>query len=186
MSSDSFEETQLNVDPDEQAQREMHLARAQGDAYGGALEHLASTLALDAREEKAGDYWIGYSVEAAQGAYEWVGGELVWQEPTEESLSVSISVRDAGDGRFVPTARVLVTLIEPGGREDGPHEQPLLWDPVIYRYGRNWTVSTDGEYNLRVRVEPPMFGRTDRINGNRFTAPAEIEFVPVVIRQSRL
>jgi hypothetical protein len=172
-----------DFDPDEQSQREMHLARAQGDAYVGALEYLASTLALDAGEGRGGDYWIGYFVEAAHGAYEWVGGELVWQEPADETLRVAVSVRDAGDGRFVPTARVFVTLIDPSGREDGPHEQPLLWDPMIYRYGRNWTVLSDGEYQLRVRVDPPLFARNDRVNGNRFTAPAEIEFAPVTIRR---
>jgi hypothetical protein len=170
-----------NVDPDEEAQRQMHLARAQGDAYGGALEHLVSTVALDARQLRAGDYWLGYALEVAQGAYEWVDDELVWQEPADDSLRVVVSVRDAADGRFVPTARVLVTLVAPDGSANGPYEQPLLWDPVLYQYGRNWRVASDGEYVLRVRVEPPRFARNDRINGNRFAAPVEVEFSPVVI-----
>lgn len=183
MPSGTSQGVRPDFDPDEHSQREMHLARAQGDAYGGALEYLASTLALDAREERGGDYWIGYSVEAAQGAYEWVGGELVWQEPADDVLRVSVSVRDAGDGRFVPTARVLVTLVDPGGHEEGPCEQPLLWDPMIYRYGRNWAMPGDGTYQLRVRVEPPLFARNDRVNGNRFIAATEVEFAPVINRR---
>jgi hypothetical protein len=74
---------------------------------------------------------------------------------------------------------VLVTMIDPGGQELGTHEQPLLWHPMIYHYGRNWATSGDGLYRLRVRVEPPRFMRHDQINGRRFTEPVEVEFTDV-------
>lgn len=169
----------MNPDTDEATQRQLHLARAQGDAYGDALEHMTTAVADDGDQQRAGDYWIGYAVEEAEGMYEWQGDELVWKEPDETDLHVEITVRDAGDGRFVPGARVLVTVIDPGGQELGTHEQPLLWHPMIYHYGRNWATSGDGVYRLRVRVEPPRFMRHDQINGRRFTEPVEVEFSDV-------
>ena len=57
--------------------------------------------------------------------------------------------------------------------------QPLLWHPTIYHYGRDWRAVTDGPHRLRVRVEPPTFMRQDRLNGQRFTEPVEVEFTDV-------
>ncbi len=64
----------------------------------------------------------------------------VWCEPGHANLYVELSVRDAGDGRFVPGARVLATLVDPDGEELGTHEQPLLWHPMIYHYGGSDTL----------------------------------------------
>jgi hypothetical protein len=89
------------------------------------------------------------------------------------------------DGRFVPAVRVVVTLTERAGRQHGPHEHPLLWDPTIYQYGRNWPVQADGEYHLRVVVQPPRFARSDQVNGNRFTASVVVNFTTVSISAPR-
>lgn len=117
--------------------------------------------------------------------YEWSGAELTWREPGEANLHVEVSVRDASDGRFLPGAGVFATLIDPEGEEVGTHEQPLLWHPMIYHYGRNWTVPVDGAYTLRVRVEPPTFPRHDDVNGCRFTEPVEVEFAEVQVKRGR-
>jgi hypothetical protein len=58
------------------------------------------------------------------------------------------------DERHRPAVRVVATLIDPAGEEVGTHEQPMLWHPIIYRYGRNWLVPGAGDYVLRVRVDP--------------------------------
>ena len=171
----------MDPNTDEATQRQLHLARAQGDAYADAVEHMTTAVADDGGQQRAGDYWIGYAVEEAEGMYEWRTDELVWKEPGETNLHVEITVRDAGDGRFVPGVRVLATLIDPVGLEVGTHEQPLLWHPMIYHYGRNWAVSRDGQYTLRVRVEPPTFMRHDHVNGRRFAEPVEVEFSDVTV-----
>ena len=88
-------------------------------------------------------------------------------------------MRDAADGRFVPDVNVHATLVDPAGREVGTHRQPLIWHPMLYHYGRNWTVPQDGEYRLRIRVEAPTFLRHDEINGRRFTEPVDVEFTGV-------
>lgn len=117
---------------------QLDYARKQGDAYGAALHYMTGTVAHDGGEQQSGHYLIGYAVEKAEGMYEWVDGELVWRDPDEEeNLHVEVSVRDASDGRFVPAVRVIATLTDPDGNDVGTHEQPLLWHPMIYHYGRN-------------------------------------------------
>lgn len=98
---------------------------------------------------------------------------------------VEVSVRDASDGRFVPGVRVFATLIDPEGNEVGTHEQHLLRHPMVYHYGRNWRVPSDGEHALRVRVEPPAFTRHDRVNGRRVTESVEVEFTGVKVERDQ-
>ena len=59
-------------DEDEATQRELHLARAQGDAYGEAVQHLTAVAVHPGDQQRAGEYWIGYTVQQAEGVYEWV------------------------------------------------------------------------------------------------------------------
>ena len=53
---------------------------------------------------------------------------------------------------------------------------------MIYHYGRNWKVPGDGEYTLRVRVDPPRFMRHDEINGKRFIETVETQFAGVRVK----
>ena len=168
-------------DREEMTQRQLHVARAQGDAYGDAFAQLRATGATDSGEEYCGDYWIGYAVGPAMGVYEWTTAELAWREPGVENLHVAITVRDAGDGRFVPGLRVIVALIDPAGDAVGTREQPLLWHPMIYHYGGNWKVEASGLHSLHVKVEPPKFMRTDVLNGDRLLAPAQVDFDSVKV-----
>ncbi len=85
----------------------------------------------------------------------------------------------------MPGGRVLATLIEPSGEEVGNHEQPLRSHPMLYHYGRNWTVPVDGEYTLRVRVDPPTIMRHDEVNGKRFLKVEEVEFENVDIQRGQ-
>jgi hypothetical protein len=173
------------MDPNtsEASRRQLELAREQGEAYGRALRHMTDDVAGDGGEQEAGHYRIGYAVEEAEGMYEWSGEELVWREPGDANLHLEISVRDAADGRFVPGLRVMATLFDPDGQEVGTHEQPLLWHPMIYHYGRNWNVPCDGDYRLIVRVGPATFMRHDEVNGRRFTEPVEVGFDGVKVER---
>jgi hypothetical protein len=157
----------------------------QGEAYGRALALVAGTFAHDGGEQQAGDYLIGYAVGGAEGTYEWVDGQLEWRDPVEENIHLRISVRDAGDGRFVPGLRVVVTLIDSDDVPVGSHAHPLVWHPVLYHYGRNWLVASDGEHVLRIEVDPPRFQRQDDVNGLRFMDTVAVEFPCVNIRRGR-
>jgi hypothetical protein len=176
------------MDPNtsEATQRQLDLAREQGDAYGRALEHMTGEVAHDGGEQDAGHFKVGYAVEEAEGMYEWVDGSLVWRDPTEdENLHLEIAVRDASDGRFVPGATVTATLVDPDGNDHGPWELSLLWHPMIYHYGRNVGVPADGTYKLRVHVDPPTFMRHDEKNGCRFTQAVDVEFDSVQVERGR-
>jgi hypothetical protein len=173
----------MDPDTDEASPEQLEAAMSQGDSYGRAVALMAGTIANDGGEQEAGDYLIGYAVEAAEGMYHWVDGRLEWREPEEENLHLEITVRDAADGRFIPGVRVLATLLAPGGDEVGTHEQPMLWHPMLYHYGRNWFVPCDGDYVLRVLVDPPQFSRHDEINGRRFMEPVSVEFSKVRVKR---
>jgi hypothetical protein len=166
-------------------EEQLDLARAQGEAYRRALEHMATRVAHDGGTKPAGEYLVGYAIEEAEGVYAWQDGELVWQEPGEENLHVEVAVCDGADGRFVPGLRVQVTLVAPDGTEVGTHEQPMLWHPMLYHYGRNWVVPGDGPHTLRVRIDPPPFMRHDEVNGLRFREPVEVEFTGVRVERGQ-
>lgn len=175
----------MNPKTSEADATQLDLARAQGDAYGRALSHMTEKVAHDGGMQPAGEYLVGYAVEEAEGMYAWHDGKLVWHDPGEANVHVEVAVCDSADGRFVPGLQVTVTLIGPDGKEVGTHEQPMLWHPMLYHYGRNWTVPSDGSYMLRVHIDPPMFMRHDEVNGRRFTEPVDVEFTGVAIERAR-
>lgn len=170
---------------DEANQDQLDLARWQGEAFERALDTMIMDVARG-EELRAGDYLIGYAVEEAEGLYCMRDGRLQWEEPPSDATThLEVVVRDGADGRFLPGLTVTATLLDASGREIGTHQQPFLWHPWLFHYGRNWHVPGDGEYRLRVRVEPPDFPRHDRTNGNRYTQPVEVEFTGVQIRTGR-
>ena len=109
-------------------------------------------------------------------------GQLEWRDPQNENAHVEVVVRDAADGRFLPGLTVYATLIDHNGIEIATHQQPFLWHPWLYHYGRNWRVPGNGTYTLRVRIEPPEFMRHDKTNGKRFAEPVELAFDDVTIQ----
>jgi uncharacterized protein involved in high-affinity Fe2+ transport len=108
-----------------------------------------------------------------------------WEEPGDTNAHVEVAVCDAADGRFVPALTVYATLIDSSGKEIGTHQQPFLWRPTLYHYGRDWRLPGDGEYRLRIRIEPPIFPRHDKTNGKRYSQPVEVEFPNVQIKTGR-
>lgn len=168
----------------EASERQLELARAQGATYVRALEHMAQEVADAGGTKSVGDYLVGYAVEEAEGMYRFSEGALEWQNPGDSNAHIEVAVCDRADGRFVPGLTVHVTLVSPSGHELGPHEQPLLWHPMLYHYGRNWELPEDGEYTLRIHVEPAPFMRHDEINGRRFVEAVEVEFTNVPVERS--
>lgn len=167
----------------EATDRQLELAVAQGEAYRRALEHMAQEVADTGGIQQVGEYLVGYAIEEAEGMYQLIDGELVWHNPGDTNAHVEVAVCDAADGRFIPGLEVSATLVSPSGQELGPFSQELVWHPMLYHYARNWSLPEDGEYTLRVHVEPPTFMRHDEINGRRFTAPVDVEFTGVPIHR---
>jgi hypothetical protein len=117
--------------------------------------------------------------------YEWTGDRVEWRDPDSENLHLEVSVRDRGDGRFVPAVGVTATLAAPDGTVVGPFELPLLWHPMLYHYGRNVTVPAGGDYTLRVRIDPAAFTRHEEVNGKRLLEPIEVAFDRVHVERGR-
>jgi hypothetical protein len=173
--------TEQNLPPmdptsSEASQEQLDAAKAQGDAYGRAVQIMTTKVADGGGQQRAGDYVVGYALEKAEGMYQLDGGELRWQKPQDENLHLEVIVSDAADGRFVPGLTVRVTVVAEDGTEVGTHEQPLLWHPMLYHYGRNWKVPGDGTYTVRVHIDPAPFGRHDEKNGKRYVEPVDVEF----------
>lgn len=167
---------------EEADQRHLTLARDEGEAYQRSFRHMAQEVAHDGDQTHEGDFVVGYAVEEAEGMYRPDGdGDLEWVEPAGENCHLEVAVSDVADGRFVPGLDVTATLTAEGGEEVGPVELPFLWHPGLYHYGSNLTVPGDGTYELRVRIEPPSFGRHDEKNGNRYAEPTEVVFDAIEI-----
>lgn len=160
---------------DEATEEQLHLALEQGKTFQKAVDHMTKQEARGA-EKHVADYLIGYAVEHAEGMYHLHQGELQWHEPQDENVHLEVVVRDGADGRFIPGLTVYATLIDSAGREVGTHQQPFLWHPWLYHYGRNWQVPGDGEYTLRINVDAPDFMRHDKINGRRYANAVMVEF----------
>lgn len=161
---------------DEATQGGLKHAMQEGEAFQSTLAYMLENVVDTGGSQRSRDYIISYAYEEAEGLYHYESGNLAWHEPENENLHVEVVVCDAGDGRFIPCLNIFATLINADGREIGTREQPFLWHPTMYHYGRNWTVPGDGIYHLRVRVEPPTFSRHDKVNGKRYTEPIEVEF----------
>jgi uncharacterized protein involved in high-affinity Fe2+ transport len=170
---------------EESTEEQLELAVRQGRALQEALEAMDEESDSGVLLRAEGDYEIAVAVEEAEGMWSWSDGELEWHNPTDENCHVEVCVRDRADGRFVPYLNVTVTLTDGQGAEVGTHEQPFLWHPWLYHYGRNWTVPGKGDYSVRVRVAPPGFMRHDYENGRRYTEAVEVEFEAIEIEPAQ-
>jgi hypothetical protein len=179
MSQHSSKQKPPMQESDEATKKGLRLAKEQGNVYQQALDYMAKEVAQGSKKP-VGEYLVGYAVEEAEGMYEPQDGQLQWQEPTDTNTHIEVAVCDGADGRFIPGLTVYATLIDSTGKEIGTHQQPFLWHPTLYHYGRNWKVPEDGEYT--VRIETPNFSRHDKIDGKRYTQPVEVEFTNVKIK----
>jgi len=182
-SSDTNPGPPMDPHSSEASQAQLELAVAQGDAYRRALDHMATEVAHDGGMQVIGDYLVGYAIEDAEGMYHLEDGSLRWHNPDQENAHVEVVVCDAADGRFIPGLHVTATMVSPSGEVIGPYEQELVWHPMLYHYARNWTLPEDGEYTLRVHVDPPTFMRHDEVNGRRFAEPVDAEFTGVSVER---
>lgn len=168
---------------EEAKKKHLDLAKKQGQALERALSEMTGQVAQRGAEKAAGHFLVGYAIEKPEGMYMPHDGELKWHEPEDENLHIEVSVRDAGDGRFVPALDVTATVLDEKGVEVGTHVQHFLWHPWLYHYGRNWQLPGDGKYTFRIKIEMPQFPRHDKKNGRRYTGAVLAEFrdVPVKI-----
>ena len=61
------------------------------------------------------------------------------------------------------------------------HQQPFIWHPWVYHYGRNWRVAEEGDYTLEISIKAPSFPRHDKKNGQRYADDVDVTFNNVKI-----
>jgi hypothetical protein len=143
---------------------------------------MVTNVAQTGGEKAAGNYLVGYAVEKPEGMYVVEGGDLTWREPQDKNIHIEISVRDGADGRFVPALDVELAVYDADDNLVGVHQQPLLWHPWLYHYGRNWKLPGDGLYSFHVTIGVPTFPRHDKKNGKRYAEPVSVSFSNVKIK----
>ncbi len=180
-----YKTTKSNKPPmqssNEAKEEQLKMAKDQGQAYQKALENMANKEA-HGETKAAGNFQVSYAVEKAEGMYHKMDGSLIWKEPDQENAHIEIAVQDGADLRFIPGLNVSVTVLDNAGKEIGAHQQPFLWHPWLFHYGRNWELPGDGEYTLRVHIDAPDFMRHDKKNGQRYSNPVDVEFKNVKIK----
>jgi hypothetical protein len=152
---------------------ELAIAQAEGKAYGQALAGMQSK--TKNQTQWIGDYQVIVLAEKAEGLWVPTNDGLTWTEPDKFNAHIEVSVRDAGDGRFVPGLQVTISLTPPGGPAIGPQTLPFVWHPVFYHYGLNWNLPSAGDYSVHVHIDPPQFSRHDQTNGKRYVDPVDFD-----------
>jgi hypothetical protein len=153
---------------------ELAIAQAEGKAYGQALAAMQAK--AKNQTQWIGDYQVIVLAEKAEGLWVPTDNGLTWTEPDKSNAHLEVSVRDAGDGRFVPGLSITASLTPAsGGQALGPQTVPFVWHPVFYHYGLNWTLPNSGDYRVHVHIDPPQFSRHDQVNGKRYVDPVDFD-----------
>lgn len=182
MSDQTRSATPPMKESDEATAPQLELARLEGDATGRAVEEMVTQVADDGAEVEAGEYYVAYALEKPEGLYYMTDAGLEWREPEDKDIHIEVAVRDRSDGRFIPGLTVYVTLLDSNDNVIETHQQPFVWHPWLYHYGRNWQVPGEGLYTLRARIQAPTFARHDKKNGLRYAEDVEVEFKGVRIK----
>ena len=161
---------------DEADARQLKMASAEGKAYAKSLDYMATKVADNGAQRRAGDYIVGIAQERAEGMYHMMGGKLMWHEPGDTNCHLEVSVRDAADERFVPYLTIHAMLTPKGRETMPPVAVPFIWHPGLYHYGINLKLPGDGTYTIVIEIDPPEFMRHDKTNGKRYTKPVTVTF----------
>jgi len=153
---------------------QIKMAKKQGRAYLDAIDYMIEEIADYGDRTEKGDYILGYTIDNAKGLYFMDDGDLEWENPGEENIHLEIMVADEDTGRFIPYLNIEVIILD-DGEVISSSDVPFVWHPGIYHYGVNLDIP-EGDYTLRVGVDPAGFPRHDRENGERYLEPIDIEF----------
>lgn len=171
---------------DEADEKQLRMARQEGDAYHRSLQYMAGQKADAGGLQRAGDYIVAFAQERAEGMWMLHGeGKLVWMEAGDENCHIEVVVSDAVDRRFIPGLDIKVTFRSEKGKSYGPMKVPFVWHPGLYHYGRNLKLPGDGRYTIRIHVAPPKFMRHDKELGRLYASTVTAEFKDVLIKTGR-
>ncbi|WP_432141218.1 iron transporter [Streptomyces sp. bgisy084] len=131
---------------------------------GVAHQHavLKAEIAANGGEARAGDYRIGYIVEAAEPWFhsEHSGhGKLVSRAPAKnETHHIEIIPREAKTGRIVPDVPIRLEVIDSKGKVVQAQDLNFYY-AEFFHYANNFSIPKAGKYTLRATLQPPTFLR---------------------------
>ncbi|HEX8923907.1 MAG TPA: iron transporter [Patescibacteria group bacterium] len=156
---------------------EKNLAAAQGKTYDLALDEIRQQLSAVSKE--SGDFVITLVAGPAEGRYmALLEGGLEWKDASQQddTQHIQIIVQDKDDHRFVPNLEIVIQVFDKDKRLVAEGNQPFLWHPYLYHYGKNYFIPEDGTYAVRVIIKSPHFPRHDRKLGNRYQQDVSVDF----------
>ncbi|MFE0257477.1 iron transporter [Streptomyces sp. NPDC059010] len=131
---------------------------------GVAHQHtvLEAEIAARGGETKAGEYRVGYIVEAAEPWFQSEHGghgKLVNREPAKnETHHIEIIPMEAETGRIVPNVPIRLEVVDAKGKV--VQAQSLnFYHAEFFHYANNFSIPTAGKYTLRATLQPPTFLR---------------------------
>lgn len=134
-------------------------------------------------EQEVGAYRVGYIVEPAEGWWDGDPTVLQWRGPSgAETNHIEILPFEAESGLLVPDMRIELTILDEAG--EVVESKPLaLYRGEFYNYTNNFSLTSNGVYTLRAKLNPPDFRRHDagEAEGKVFTEPVTVEFENVQI-----
>ncbi|WP_435228583.1 iron transporter [Streptomyces sp. Tue6028] len=131
---------------------------------GVAHQHtvLEAEIAARGGETKAGEYRIGYIVEAAEPWFQsehGAHGKLVNREPAKnETHHIEIIPMEAETGRIVPNVPIKLEVVDAKGKVVQAQELNF-YHAEFFHYANNFSIPTAGKYTLRATLQPPTFLR---------------------------
>lgn len=154
-----------DIDKPDTADKAPAGAQAKETAPAGvAHQHtvLEAEIAARGGETKAGEYRIGYIVEAAEPWFQsehGAHGKLVNREPAKnETHHIEIIPMEAETGRIVPNVPIKLEVIDAKGKV--VQAQNLnFYHAEFFHYANNFSIPTAGKYTLRATLQPPTFLR---------------------------
>ncbi|MGW8363281.1 iron transporter [Streptomyces wedmorensis] len=134
----------------------------------------------------AGDYRVGYIVEAAEPWFQGehgAHGKLVNREPAKgETHHIEIIPMEAATGRIVPDVPIRLEVVDGSGKV--VQAQDLnFYHATFFHYANNFSIPKAGTYTLRATLQPPTFLRHGASDEKpSLSAPVTVTFPDVALK----
>ncbi|AZS75039.1 hypothetical protein DDE74_32650 [Streptomyces lydicus] len=131
---------------------------------GVAHQHtvLAAEIAARGGKTRAGDFNVGYIVEAAEPwfhAEHGMHGKQVHRAPAkDETHHIEIIPMEAKTGRIVPDVPITLEVVDKGGKVVQAKELNFYYSE-FFHYANNFSIPKGGKYTLRAKLDTPNFLR---------------------------
>jgi len=154
------------------------------DSASLKLIPIAITMTRPLGEQSSGDYRMSLVAQPAKGWYQPVEGKLAWIQPeANTNAHIEVFLLNVLDKKFLPNAGVTLSIYDCNNKLIETKPMIMLWSPDGYHYGNNFTVTTPGNYIVKVDITPPIFARHNKQLGNKFFNTASVVFQKVNLKQ---